>query len=181
MNGEDKTTLIEPDGNALKSQSSRKSPTTILTIIAFYAYVVGMGVIISTFDPLKMFDNWSVTKVSQGHDPYMGNYTSKHIAIWESLSQGQKALVVVALAVLLIVLTLLSNKFVNKGRRISSVCVISCLAGIVILFGLVGVSYLQYMTASCLTDAWMHLAKLAIVGTVAALPFLAFKRSRPRN
>lgn len=181
MNGEDKTTLIEPNGTALKSLSSRKPPTTILAIIAFYAYVVGMGVIISTLDPLKMFDNWSVRTESQSHNPYGGSDTSIRLAIWESLSPGQKALVVVAVAALLIGMTLLSKKLVHKGRRISSACLIPCLAGIVILFGLVGVSYLQYMSASCLTDAWMHLAKLAIAGTVAALPFLAFNRSQPRS
>ena len=166
--------VIEPDANALKPQSSRKSPTTILWIIAFYAYVVGMGVIISTLDPLKMFDNWSARKISQSQGPNGG--TTVRLPVWGSLSPGQKALVVVAVAALLIGMTLLSKKLVQKGRGISSACVISCLAGIVILFGLVGVSYLQYMAPSCLTDAWMHLAKLAIVGTVAALPFLAFKR-----
>jgi hypothetical protein len=166
--------VIEPDGNALKPQSSRKSPTTILVISAFYAYVVGMGVIVSTLDPLKMFDNWSARKISQSQGPYGG--TIIRLPVWGSLSPGQKALVVVAIAALLIGMTLLSKKLVQKGRGISSACFISCLAGIVILFGFVGVSYLQYMSASCLTDAWFHLAKLAIVGTVAALPFLAFKR-----
>jgi hypothetical protein len=179
MIGEDIMAVTEQDRNAPKSQSSRKSPTTTWLIIAFYAYVIVMGVIISTLDPLKMFDNWSARKISQSQGPYGG--TIVRLPVWGSLSPGQKALVVVAVAALLIGMTLLSKKLVRKGRRIVSVCVVSCLAGIVILFGLVGVSYLQYMAASCLTDAWFHLAKLAIVGTVAALPFLLFKRSRPRN
>jgi hypothetical protein len=50
MIGEDRKVAIEPYRDALKSQSSHKSPTAILVIIAFYAYVVGMGVIISKLD-----------------------------------------------------------------------------------------------------------------------------------
>lgn len=167
--------LTKSDSVPATTETPRAS---LAVILAFYAYVVVIGLAVATINPLNLFGDWSTRQFSLETDPVGRSYTNTRFAIWESLSTGEKSTVVVALAIILTVLPILSYRLARKGWRNTTASFLYCAVGVVALFALLGVSYLQYMAMSCLSDAWLHLGKMASVGTWAALPILAFKRLR---
>jgi len=181
--------LTQPSVSHIKQQHSDDIQSSqngndgggVLAVIltaAFYTYVAIVGVVVSVLSPSEWFDDWSTTRISQGVDSFGRSYTETKYAIWESLSSGEQFIVVMSVAIILLGLPMLSLHLKRKGWRISTASLAGCVIAIGVLFGFCGISYLVYMARSCFTDAWFHIAKIAFVGTISALPILLLDWNR---